>query len=282
MHFPTSHETPAVPVTSNGTNETMQLPDWDRYRVALHTAAVKAGKKSSFHDHSTAFYVPDMSQHLAQFSEDGVPFLTRQYQQEGVTMFVAMVVTPGNGHTLELHAPTCTQCTHITFPAFEADECGSSHVGSKSLSYYQASWQYATSLPGWGKTLGNTSLPTPLLTQLRSALTELSAAEEYLADFVSLAKVEKHSDGQCQFVDMTAGTAPFAAMRSLPSINNTRFIRSWCQASDKLFDRPPMGPEHTGLERKRRDAPCKVPASPQLGWFSEAVMWGGQREEHSY
>jgi len=41
IHFPTSHQTPDVPVLSSGKNSTMRLSDWDRYRVALHNASAQ-------------------------------------------------------------------------------------------------------------------------------------------------------------------------------------------------------------------------------------------------
>lgn len=101
MHFPSGHETPAVPAGGNGT---MTLSDWDTYRISLHNASALSNKKNAFHDFATAFFIPDLGAHAAAFIADGVPFVGRRYTQGDAAMFVAILATPGNGHTLELQA----------------------------------------------------------------------------------------------------------------------------------------------------------------------------------
>jgi len=234
MHFPTSSSTPDVPVNANGSNDTMHLADWDAFRIQLHAKAVDANKKSTFHDYATAFYTPDLGPHCSKFASDGVPFLARQYSFEGVVMFVAIVTTPGNGHTLEIQAPACLGCSEQTFAPFGSEECEGSHRLANSLEYYADAWRYATGLEGWNSTLANSSLPTPLLMQVRSAVVDIEEARKYLQSYVPKAAVKDDlralnpDGGTCSVVEIMVTTAPFAAQRH---VTNYSVPLRWVQNS---------------------------------------------------
>lgn len=214
MHFPTSMETPSVPAGSNGT---MTLADWDRKRISMHASSVQSDRKNGFHDFATSFYVPNLGAHVQAFDAGSVPFLGRQYDRSAGTrdrMYVLIVVTPGNGHTLELQSPECTGCDMAHFPPFGPTECGESHRLSKSLAYYQQAWEYGTSLAGWAKSLPNSALPTPMMADIRAAVTAVTDAEAYLHEYLAGVNTTTSSDEYgCRWVETTVDTMPFAAQR---------------------------------------------------------------------
>lgn len=232
IHFPTSHETPSVPMVLGTNASQMTLADWDHYRVALHNASAKVNRKSGFHDFATVFYVPDLRPHLSAFKKDAVPFVSRQYKAAGTTMYLLMVVTPGNGHTLELQAPLCSGCQSDSdscgFAPFQPTDCHAAHELPEAKSYYRDFWRLATSLQGYGPTLLNTSLPTPLLVMIRAPVTKIATATDYLETFLPLEKpVCSSPGGGCELASIAATTQPFAGVRRISNYTvSIRFVEN--------------------------------------------------------
>ena len=101
-----------------------------------------------------------------------------------------------------------------------------SHFLDKPLDYYQQAWETACSLPGWAPKLTNSSLPTPMMMQIRSAVVSAQVAANYISAFLPEAPVKDTSIGNCRMIEMTAATAPFADQRH---IKNYSLPLRWVQ-----------------------------------------------------
>ena len=218
VHFPTSTVTPE--------GET-PLANWTAARAAALAVAFADGASSysAFVDHATAFWVPELSAHVAAFEAGAIGVMRRSYADAaGARVYVATVATPSSAQAFELHAPACADCDDAEWPSYAASgECATAHALPHATAHYARWWNESAAEAGWldglesavsgGASGGaSASLPVAMVAQLRVASSRLAAAKAYWRAVwpeVELEEVAESGGDQCSFFRASVRSASY-------------------------------------------------------------------------